>query len=317
MNPEYRKLHDMSRAVSLHIGLEKTGTTSIQKRIGEADPNLRGKGPNTEIFSEIRRIMLTQPPTWWESEIGQKLTKRFNLEVFHAGDGNHQVISFENLIAHDLFLHNNFWNKEYGNETWNSIDHLRQLIARTFLGSSQLELLITVRRQDSWLASLYAQRSDRIPDASQENFDFQLTELMRHGALTLPPLNLERLILELEDKISPTSITLLAAETLSTNNAGKVLSEWAKIREENFDSGIDLQENVRSTAANSWKLRIPKDSFPKLLRRHEKLFAKAFKTSVAEISLNNNFSRQILTGLTESNLFAEGYAPAGLPGYQP
>lgn len=45
-------------------------------------------------------------------------------------------------------------------------------------GFAPLRLIATIRRQDQWLASHYAQVSDRIPDASQTHFEAFIDEVL-------------------------------------------------------------------------------------------------------------------------------------------
>lgn len=197
----------MNFSIALHPGLEKTGTSSIQKFFRINANNYIGIPEKLQLvagrhfLTKYRYVVLNKAPSWWFTKEGQKLLHQFENAFTKALNinPNQILISFENLLSHDYFLGTNKWIRSNSNETWTPVDHLKTLIDCTVLCEGSIKFLITVRRQSDWLASLYAQRSNLIRRANQSDFEEKISQILKMSPIPAP-LNLNMLISEIEKK---------------------------------------------------------------------------------------------------------------------
>lgn len=313
----------MISEISLHIGLEKTGTTSLQTFLSNSTENYIGKVTTPGFvqplpFGKIRKAFLTQPPDFWMSNEGEKILGNINSTI-RSLKGKSTVISFENFLAHDLFLSESIWLKNTKSQCWDSLDHLAQLIQSTILRDCTLNVLVTVRRQPEWFCSLYAQRSDRIPDASQSNFEFQIHRILSQETLPIP-INLDLLGSAVIDRLKPNSFRFVALETLETNQGIEVLKSWLPKGNNAFSDVILPKENKRSSDENTWILRSTRFGHSKFNSLAQGLSSRfpsmSFIPSLfRRLQLSDQLKLEIMDKVSHSNARAEQFAPAGLPDY--
>lgn len=160
------------RTLYLHIGAPKAASTTLQK---EVFPNLQGltflKKPKLGLVDgrfpwdgEFARMILYSCRIW--DRLGQAFFDRLIAAAEEKGGANQDIlVSDENMSVNrsidPVHLGNHFsmvekWAKSYGFDA--------------------IKLLFITRRQDEWLASIYAQLSNRMPHAGQRHFDAWATE---------------------------------------------------------------------------------------------------------------------------------------------
>jgi len=155
----------------LHIGLPKTATTFLQARVfkhlqsltyvhrAEARKFFRDKGWRS-FTSAFRRS-----PEFWQTE------KRNRLALFAKKFGGQKpglLVSEENVSVSV-----GFFAPAVKQATPRQVArHLRAMRkAAAAAGIKQFKVILTVRRQDTWLASRYAQSAVKFANPGQEHFE--------------------------------------------------------------------------------------------------------------------------------------------------
>lgn len=317
----------------VHIGLQKTGTTSLQRGVFRHLPNYFGPGltPGTNLglprFRELRSVIQDMAPEVWgyremqdEREhlrlLGQKLGAR----------GDRALISFENLIATPFFRQTGGPYQRQRLQESESTQHIAQILDLIAPNRETTSVLVTVRQQWTWLPSLYAQMSDRNPRASQKNFELQVRRYLSEPSIHLSPLNIAHLSDRVVQEIKPDNLTLLPMETMGTKGYDMALRA---ILEPLIPQGatFDLPRlNRRRQNDDSWNLRkygsgllsagLPATRNPLVSLidgwRHQGKPGQSFK----QISLNETLEDEIRGRVEPWNrLVEEKFTPIGLPGY--
>lgn len=146
----------MSRTV-LHIGLPKTGTTYLQQLFEEVgNINYISKVNNPEFVRYLRNYLRG------DDEQGLHLIKQFNT---HSTGIN--IISDENISLHWL----RYWNNDEPTPS--------KILYRIRDAFPDLHMIIFgVRKQDTWLASRYAESTKNFEIAGQEDFENRVGEVL-------------------------------------------------------------------------------------------------------------------------------------------
>lgn len=165
------------RWLTIHLGMSKTGTTFLQKQIFPGLTNLEFldqpsvsilDGP--KIQGGLARIFKRSPAIW--DYAGDT--------VFHELF-NPESLKNSHLLVSDQSAGPALWETEsYTGSHWKQSRqdpfHLQSHLLKlkdvaVKNGFTQVKILIVIRRQDEWIASKYAQRSNRIKRASQSDFE--------------------------------------------------------------------------------------------------------------------------------------------------
>jgi hypothetical protein len=312
----------MSSRLSMHVGLEKTGSTSLQAELSLKCSNFLSRDTALESSQRlslwrIRQAFLRMPPTWWHTQDGRELLGAFNRSCDEKMAKNF-VFSFENLLAHDLYFSENAWSRSSMGQVWTSVDHLGVLLRSSVLREMSWNLLVTVRRQPEWLASLYVQRSNRIRNAGQFDFEAKVKNILKSEAHTMPPFNIHSMFGEIEQKLNPDSLSVVALEAIGEDRSTKVLSDWLGVDCTIEPLTLDSEHNSRHVERNhSWELRRFGDS--ERIDFGSRL-AKAIRdrwspAKPERIVLSADLKSQILSRARTSNRLASAYAEGGLPDY--
>lgn len=146
----------------------------------------------------------------------------------------------------------------------NHLDALKE--AGRQQGFSQVRILFTTRRQDTKLASGYAQVSNRVRGASQQNFERWAHHLTDDSAGFLlgggQKLNYFAWWKAMTEVLGRSNVFFLPFELLRKNQ-GAFLRRWLKFMEvEGYDSIADSfvdeqEENKRSTSESTWSIADP------------------------------------------------------------
>jgi hypothetical protein len=127
-----------------------------------------------------------------------------------------------------------------------------------------IRLCITLRNQTDWLASLYAQISNRIASASQQDFSHQVRMLIAHND---PALDFHSLVNELGDAVGHRNLRVFLFEDIASPGYWRAFAEFVGLNDvHGLDSKIaNLPRlRVRSTGVeDTWRIRSSRRSMPR------------------------------------------------------
>ncbi|AVG23033.1 sulfotransferase [Pontimonas salivibrio] len=302
----------------LHLGLPKTATTTLQQYFARSVPAYVGPGaPNLPagFFGRYRAAFLQQEPEWWasreSSRLREKLAASCEQALARSSDGE-LTLSWEGALTPGLFVGSDF--PEVGGHPPGSrwVRHLAALVRAIAPKPVEIQVLLTVRRQPEWLASLYAQRSRRILGASQEDFEDQLRRLLARDQLPIP-LDFARTVSELELLIPVRSVLVLPIESISTLGYRRALSAFLGVEEPSPDV-FEEKLNQRRRDSVTWNLR---DADERLRDSHSFRVVSGSDAVGSEpcIVLTESLRQEILERVKDSNSRLTANSPLPLSGY--
>lgn len=290
----------------LHIGPPKTATTFLQEEVLSKVQSVdHAVKPEVRAGAEIVRfgnLFLRSPQVW--KEVGPDL-----FENLHSGETN-------DLLIKVCLASPNPWVpawigeavQQYGPvvrvyrqtsglpiPSFVSI-HLEELSkVASDCGFSETKVLLTVRRQDTKLASSYAQLSNRVRGASQKHFEDWVRHLVREssGYYMAGGVKLDYLLWweKVVDAVGQEQVLVLPFELLRENPTA-FLSQWLAfldvpepdrvIQEVTRSEG--QMRNARSKASYRWAIRDPMQLGPDL----------GLRAIVQALGISTNYSLQWL-----------------------
>lgn len=204
-------------------------------------------------------------------------------------------------------------------------------------GFDELRVLLVFRRQDEWIASKYAQRSDRILRASQAHFEQRVAYYMNPArgfyadGLVLDYALLRQLLVEAlgEERV------LLLPYVLLKHDPLQFLRHIHIFVHPQLDPPADVltgainrtKENVRSTAADTWRLRprttkdirlpswLPRPLRAMITRSLRYAGTHLFPQRDRQIKLTPALRQTILDQYRESNRKLEAVVPGDLEAF--
>jgi hypothetical protein len=248
------------RPLYIHLGLSKTGTTSLQKHVF---PTLRSLDvaikPRADIFSAVGvrdpglfRLAFRRSPLVWRRRGAEILAAA--VAAAHKGSGSaHRplLISDQGVSAHQC--------------PFALGDHFTELArVAQVAGYTSVRAVVVVRRQDQWIGSKYAQHSDRRRGASQDDFVRFIGEWVdpARGLYTAAGACLDygALYENLEQVLGHDAVLVLPYETLDADPAAFVGALFRFLEEPGatataLDALQARPQNVRSDGEDSWVLR--------------------------------------------------------------
>jgi hypothetical protein len=254
-------MNDMSSpdTLYLHIGLPKTATTYLQQEVFPALSHLRYLGiPQGDVFAgpeELKHGPRTLTNCTKRSAL---VWSRYGEAVFRDIFGCEPT---ERPLG-DVLLSDEGIGRAGSRPTFLGA-HLQGLATQAKnWGFGRIRLLCMFRRQDRWLASHYAQISDRNPQASQEDFEATVSRALdpageRFGFGML--LDYAALARHLRPVVGPSNLLMLPYEFLVHDPAEfhhQVLAFLGKAAAADASLFEDAQKrNVRSKEEGVWELR--------------------------------------------------------------
>lgn len=267
------------RALYLHIGLPKTGTSFWAKSVLSRLENVvllhaqQGLPVSRKLGRSLKRASRPEP-----RDI------RFAADTLNAlFDTNDKdiVLSNENITIQ----RNGFW-EGIGSSPEHLADHICAL--REELNGMAIRVILGTRRQDYWLASRYAQSARTLQEAGQEDFNRRVSEICARSTLLGP---MEWLLFQsahktLADAIGRRNVLVVPMESLETAPHSAVITLGQ------FIGGRDLASLVQDLEARG-RLRRKENQ-----RRLDGLQWK-MSGSDATISLSSAQSKAILARFKE------------------
>jgi hypothetical protein len=263
----------------LHIGMSKTATTWLQKSIF---PRLFGDAfrdnPRSRLLQGgihqggLARAFRRSPEIWRDmgGVLLRELLGRSGATTTAVGTG---MLISDQSAGPRLFEYGAYvgphWERERMDPTMLSA-HLRAMRAVALAeGFAALKVILVFRRQDAWLASKYAQRSDRIVGASQADFEARIRYYLdKEDGYYSDGIILDYAVLwdALVAALGEPHVLMIPYESLREDPTGFLqrLSGFhppavggeaapALVR-----GAADRRTNVRATAADTWQLRPPR-----------------------------------------------------------
>jgi len=237
------------------------------------------------------------------------------------------IISHENLLASSYFGPNKGAYRTMDGSPFSPVDHLPHILDNLAPERDELHLILTVRRQPEWLASMYAQYSDREPLAGQRDFVKQARNILnKFERDPSSPLNFHRLTEDLWETLSPTSLTMLPLERFLDNHYREVLVEVTGISARQIhEVSANNKRNQRSESSDNWTLRRFRPDLAKtenlalspiLWSSFGRVIREFPKKSARSIHLEATLKEEILQKVTPYTLAVRpNFIPLGLPGY--
>ncbi|NYH97024.1 hypothetical protein [Novosphingobium marinum] len=181
--------------------------------------------------------------------------------------------------------------------------HLAALKAATEeRGISRIKLLCLVRRQDHWLASHYAQVSDRSENPGQSDFEHLIdkiadprAERFTFGAL----LDYAAIEQAVSESLGPESLVLIPMEWMNVHEAAfqNAIAGFLEIEPDALAWDCTVRDNKRSTGHDRWQLRKAAGGIGRLIGKAG--------SKPEQIELKPELSRRILDIYRAPNLETE------------
>ena len=249
------------RTLHLHIGLPKTASTWLQERVFPALGHLDVRAmPRTRLFRapgdakaehRLMGCVVRRAPAIWPA-MGDAILDELAPSA-GAAEGRDLLVSdeaFGRAASHPEALG----------------AHLRGLAAAaTARGFGRVAVVVLLRRQDTWLASHYAQVSDRAARAGQRDFErmvAQLTDPARSRYLGGMMVAYDALLEALHGAVGAENVTVLAHEALSADREGALARILDALGTPEGDRDAVMAAatggaptNRRSDPSGSWALR--------------------------------------------------------------
>lgn len=251
----------------IHIGLPKTGTTTIQDYLTcNAPEGYLGKfsgirSIDQESIKEKARLLSMfryASPVAPNRGINYDWLNLWVEQVkkLYSGKGcDNLIISDERLSSRGGRVCNrwpvgNIANDYDEGEDRPFVEFVK--VVREHWTEGEVKVLLSIRNQPTWLASLYAQRSYRITRASQKNFERVVANVItRRGDF----LEWNVLIQELQNVLEDGKLKVVLMEDMNNNYFWDGLAEFLGINEIEYNP-MDIQRcNVNSLGDLKWKIK--------------------------------------------------------------
>ncbi len=316
------------RTIYFHIGLPKTGTTFLQRGIL---PSLEGidllvKPKFSGLscypgYGGFGAIFGYSPAIW--SHLGdQFLEQVLGSRVIH---GNGPVLISDENVSIALRYPSDYATVDALPRSYDvfgvarHFEEMRRPLAG--LGFTRIRLILTIRRQDTWLASAYAQDSHCWPDAGQQHFEAWVHDFLesRKGYwINGVTLDYDLTCCVLAEVVGSQDLLILPYELLR-QDPRRFLGHWVSfmgmsdrssgILTRITESGHLGRSNVRSQGDGRWELRPKIDrssTWGRVRRKAGGIAARVAKAAVPgrkppSIRLTEALSSRILSAYAGSN----------------
>ncbi len=252
--------------LNLHIGLPKTGTTTIQEHFLAGAPGYLG------IHSQGRCLVSDKKNFKKFREIATRHRFLSRYEVQHGVDKWVQLVtslakkkgpfpslslSMEGMSRWYLYDQSETrWPVHEAGAVIKGFKRVRPLPAAEFIGSyllpawkkkGRVQVLLTFRNQADWLASLYAELSHGITGAGQHDFETQVTSILKKSD---PAIDWWGFVQDLRSFVGNDNVKVLLFEDMGAPFFWRELADFMGLQKgtaEKMLAGSSPRENVRGS----------------------------------------------------------------------
>lgn len=265
-------METMTDTLILHIGLSRTGTTSLQRR----------------FFGQYSNAVTPYSTDYWKKALNDEMSHIFQDCELSAWSGHEGEILRELLktacsktSGKPLLISNNalsrpffFRKKNFSAYSQNEFSfypftlHLQELL-HTCPWVSRVKVMVTLRNQPTWLGSLYAKDSHLIDGASQIDFEQKVHQLMDDKSLNRGGfLNWGKLVQDIWRIVGKENTYVLLLEEMNTSSYWTTLAEWSELPFDPMEYGsiTSKPESARSLSNDGWSISNREFRWPWVVR---------------------------------------------------
>lgn len=231
-----------------HVGLGKTATTLLQKQVFPKI-NALGNGAKEmekkELEKDFRNAVLFNDESIWGKKEGDKIKRKILKQA-----SNNPILYSSEYLLRPTYFYPKFNKVQYNNPNKLMISsHIEKFKDLIWNGMGDVYVIITVRNQPEWIASVYAQRSFKY-SGSQKDFEKQVKSILYHNDWNGRKfMEYDKVYNEFASIIGKDKVKILFYEELNK------LSFWEDMKEfTGFDLWGDF-EKISSTKTNIKKVR--------------------------------------------------------------
>ncbi|HEX6929024.1 MAG TPA: sulfotransferase domain-containing protein [Gammaproteobacteria bacterium] len=262
-------MHRPKPHLVLHIGLPKTGTTFLQKRLFSRQWFVPYFGVHSRIVhpldAGLKQVFRKGVPQDWAS-----FRKRWSHDIAATVDSLPYRWHDTMLCSNENYFTSTTDIAHAGHELDPDrvAGHLREF--RRSFWKEDVRVLIGIRRQDQWLASNYAEQAFRRELSGQKDFERKMSKLTGQDGPSVPWLDYSLLISRIADAVGRENVSVLLMEELSMDPEAVLGQIESFIGHPLHGAGsVDFkrQENVKAVAENCWRLNDRAITNPRLLKK--------------------------------------------------
>lgn len=250
----------------IHIGIEKTGTSTLQSYFFSHLENYLGISKRKECLSNSNYEIRWFYNLFKKFVYGEKIYEEATHFAHHIkqlqedfGSVNHNLLlSYEQLCNPILNNVLNFPFLEYKPlkvfDIFPIVDFLKY-ISNNIWSYGKIRPILTLRKQDELLASLYSQMSNRICYASQKDFESRLNKYFESSGAYI---DWSKWVSDLYKEFAQEDVCVLLLEDMSSLDFWHNLSKFVGINKFSKDELLQLSsmiKNSRQVTPNSWQIR--------------------------------------------------------------
>jgi len=246
--------------IILHIGFPKTATTYLQNHIF---PSLGALGANSTVpgwlswEEKIENMVCFRKPEEWKSAEWDSLAD--NLASFAPKEGTILYSGEYWLRGPARFFPKWQWPCLPIQESHLAIEHIEAFHKYVWKDRGRIRVWVTVRNQADWLASRYAQNSNRMFSPGQADFERQVLSLLDDSsAAGASFLDYNLLASGLENLVGPENVFFFAYDNLTSGEQWQKLEHWSGMPFPGLDPipsahTSSPRENQRRLAGKIWE----------------------------------------------------------------
>jgi hypothetical protein len=292
----------MERALILHIGHSKTGTTTLQKLVF---PQLNRFAffckSDTPASAQVEQAFMRSPEIW--RAYGDRILNEIRAEMSHKHTNPSVLISSEGISAHKIFTMPKDAPNRRRRDPFLLSAHLSEFrsVAKR-AGFDSLKIIMGIRRQDQYLASRYVTNGWLGGNPPyQDDFERQSLEIVdpeKRYFIDGIWLDYKTTLDLIVGIVGENNILVLPVELLG-DDPERYFSTLSVFLGESVNGFTSNRKNVRGVAPDIW--RIDATAIRKVARKKRFGRVRALLTRDAEISLSPELKSRILAAYRESN----------------
>lgn len=325
----------MGKTFFLHVGLHKTATTYLQDKVFPLVENTfyrhrdeMRKINRTGRFKGWRidrdfEIAFSRSPAFWD-DFGEELLES-TLSIKTLQSNQNILVSSEGMAGARIFLRNIDPIVDpftHVNDPYLFSQHLscfKKLINN--YGFTNLKVILTIRRQDQWFASNYAQYSHIIPNSSQQDFEKQVSHMLdpKYRYYWEGIWANYLLVCNCIERSIGKNLLILPIEELS-NKPERYFSRLSTFLDEPRIRTVNpkqINKNKTSLAPNVWKIK-DREFYIRPFKYIDKYSRTTFKLKIPnfkKINLTNEFRFLIKSRFRTTNRELDGRGDLSLNNY--